>query len=206
MASVMHAFLIEGEGETLEKEIAALVKNLKVKLFVYPVAKIEDVRSLNSFIRLELSTPTAILIRGVDEATDEALNAFLKNLEEPQANLYFILTAASHHRVLPTVVSRCQIVRTINVQTSLSGRKLATDFLKKSVGEKISFVEPIKDRESATEFVLALSLGLHELLREGKTDYGILARGLKAAQLTRERLKANGNVTLQLTNMVVNFG
>ncbi|KKT66200.1 MAG: hypothetical protein UW61_C0030G0002 [Candidatus Curtissbacteria bacterium GW2011_GWC1_44_33] len=181
MASVMHAFLIEGEGETLEKEIAALVKNLKVKLFVYPVAKIEDVRSLNSFIRLELSTPTAILIRGVDEATDEALNAFLKNLEEPQANLYFILTAASHHRVLPTVVSRCQIVRTINVQTSLSGRKLATDFLKKSVGEKISFVEPIK-------------------------DYGILARGLKAAQLTRERLKANGNVTLQLANMVISFG
>ena len=202
----MHAYLIEGEGETLEKAILALVKSLKAKLFVYPVAKIEDVRSLNSFIRLTLSTPTAILIRGVDEATDEALNAFLKNLEEPQANLYFILTAASHHQVLPTVVSRCQLVRTINVHTSLSGRKLATDFLKKTVGEKISSVETIRDREGATEFVNEIILGLHELVKEGKGDYGKLGRGLRASELARARLKANGNVILQLTNMVISFG
>lgn len=206
MPKAMHAYLIEGEGETLEKAILALVKNLKAKLFIYPVAKIEDVRSLNSFIRLTLSTPTAILIRGVDEATDEALNAFLKNLEEPQANLYFILTAQSHHKVLPTVVSRCQIVRTINVQASLSGRKLATDFLKKTVGEKISLVETIRDREGATEFVNEIILGLHELVKEGRGDYGKLARGLTASTLARARLKANGNVILQLTNMVVSFG
>ncbi|KKU04160.1 MAG: hypothetical protein UX88_C0001G0004 [Candidatus Woesebacteria bacterium GW2011_GWC2_47_16] len=201
----MHAFLIEGGGETLEKAIEALVKNLKAKLFVYPVAKIEDVRSLNSFISLALATPTAILLRGVDQATDEALNAFLKNLEEPQENLYFILTAASHHRVLPTVVSRCQIVKTRGNQASQQDKRLAVDFLKKSVGEKISFVEPIKDREAATEFVSALSLGLHELLRQGEGDYRALARGLTASLLTRERLKANGNVTLQLTNLVISF-
>lgn len=202
----MHAFLIEGVGEPLEKEIAALAKNLKAKLFTYPVSKIEDVRALNSFISLRLSTPTAILIRGVDEATDEALNAFLKNLEEPQENLYFILTAASHHKVLPTVVSRCQIVKTISTQASQEDRKLAMDFLKKSAGEKISFLEAIRDRESATEFVSELSLGLHELLREGESDYGVLARGLRATELTRKRLKANGNVTLQLTNLVISFG
>ncbi|MBI2065896.1 hypothetical protein HYT60_00075 [Candidatus Woesebacteria bacterium] len=206
MPKAMHAYLIEGEGETLERSIQALVKNLKAKLFTYPVAKIEDVRSLNSFINLTLSNPTAILIRGVDEATDEALNAFLKNLEEPQENLYFILTAASHHKVLPTVVSRCQIVKTVSAKASEEDRRLAMDFLKKSAGEKISFLEPIKDREEAKQFVSGLSLGLHELLREGGADYSLLAQGLRASLLTRERLRANGNVTLQLTNMVISFG
>jgi len=108
--------------------------------------------------------------------------------------------------VLPTVVSRCQIVRTVNVHTSLSGRKLATDFLKKTVGEKISLVETIRDREGATEFVNEIILGLHELVKEGKSDYGKLGRGLRASELARARLKANGNVILQLTNMVISFG
>lgn len=201
----MHAFLVEAEGDTLENSIQALVKNLKAKLFEYPVAKIEDVRSLNSFIRLTLSAPCAILIRGVDKATEPALNAFLKNLEEPQEKLYFILTAASLHNVLPTVVSRCQIIKIINGPSSSAGRKLATDFVKKTPGEKISLLAQIKDREGASELVSELTLGLHQLVKEGRGDYGKLAYGLRACELAGARLKANGNVTLQLANLVVNF-
>jgi len=86
----MHAYLVVGEGKGLEEKVADMVRELKVKVMEYPAKKIEDIRVLNSFISLTLASPTAILLKDVDEATDEALNAFLKNLEEPQENLYFI--------------------------------------------------------------------------------------------------------------------
>ena len=47
----------------------------------------------------------------IDEAhmlTDQASNAFLKTLEEPPAHVMFILCTTEAHRILPTIVSRCQ--------------------------------------------------------------------------------------------------
>ncbi len=47
----------------------------------------------------------------IDEAhmlTDQASNAFLKTLEEPPAHVMFILCTTEAHKILPTIVSRCQ--------------------------------------------------------------------------------------------------
>ena len=47
----------------------------------------------------------------IDEAhmlTDQASNAFLKTLEEPPAHVMFILCTTEVHKILPTIVSRCQ--------------------------------------------------------------------------------------------------
>jgi DNA polymerase III gamma/tau subunit len=198
----MHAYLVVGEGEELEKKVAEMVRELKVKVLEYPAKKIEDIRLLNSFVSLTLTTPTAILLRGVDEATDEALNAFLKNLEEPQENLYFILTAASTHKVLPTIASRCLVVRVSGVKKV--GPKEAQDFLNKEVGEKIADLEKIKDREEAIAFVSDFVRGLHQLIKKGE-NYQKVAGAARVSQTTIERLKANGNVTLQLTNLAISL-
>ena len=40
--------------------------------------------------------------------TKEAFNALLKTIEEPPANVIFILATTEEHKVLPTIVSRCQ--------------------------------------------------------------------------------------------------
>ena len=40
--------------------------------------------------------------------TKEAFNALLKTLEEPPAHVIFVLATTELHKVLPTVVSRCQ--------------------------------------------------------------------------------------------------
>jgi DNA polymerase III delta prime subunit len=198
----MHAYLVVGEGEELEKKVAEMVRELKVKVLEYPAKKIEDIRLLNSFVSLTLTTPTAILLRGVDEATDEALNAFLKNLEEPQENLYYILTAASPHKVLPTIVSRCLIVRVSGAKRVGPGE--AKDFLNKEVGEKIADLEKIRDREEAIAFVSDFVRGLHQLIKKGE-NYQKVAGAARVSQTTIERLKANGNVTLQLTNLAISL-
>ncbi|MEK7112141.1 MAG: hypothetical protein AAB875_02325 [Patescibacteria group bacterium] len=201
----MHAYLIVGKGRTLEEKVQGLAKKLKAKIFEYPLSTIEDVRALNSFTSLSVEGPTALFVRGVDEATHEALNAFLKNLEEPQENLYYILTAPSYHKILPTILSRCQLIRAEKYQQSDSDTKLATDFLKMSVAEKISQVDKIKDREKAIEFLSQLTQALHEILTRKGGDYSSLAKNLRAFELAGERLRANGNVTLQLTNMVLSL-
>lgn len=45
-----------------------------------------------------------------DAANDEAMNAFLKTLEEPPANVFILLTAARADDLLPTIVSRCEVI------------------------------------------------------------------------------------------------
>jgi DNA polymerase-3 subunit delta' len=51
-----------------------------------------------------------VVIAGAERMTDEAANALLKTLEEPPAHVVLILTATDAGLLLPTIVSRCQVV------------------------------------------------------------------------------------------------
>ncbi len=50
------------------------------------------------------------IVREIEQATLPAANAFLKTLEEPPPQVILLLTSALRDRVLPTVISRCQVV------------------------------------------------------------------------------------------------
>ncbi|MCX7785887.1 MAG: hypothetical protein N2201_06675 [candidate division WOR-3 bacterium] len=52
-----------------------------------------------------------VIILNADKMTNEAANAFLKTLEEPQQQTLFILTTERLSYIIPTIRSRCQIVR-----------------------------------------------------------------------------------------------
>src|SRR4030065_2729676 len=97
----MHAYLLVGQDNSnLKNKISNLAKKLHAKIMEFPLSKIDDTRSLNNLIRLSFSEPTLIVCSNIHEAGDEALNALLKNLEEPQENIYFDLTAPSARSVL----------------------------------------------------------------------------------------------------------
>jgi DNA polymerase III subunit delta' len=53
----------------------------------------------------------AVLIEGADRMTAAAQNALLKSLEEPDDETLFILTSDSEQKLLPTVRSRCRVIR-----------------------------------------------------------------------------------------------
>lgn len=200
----MHSFLIAGRGENIvEKEIDNLMSNLKAKRLDFEFRKIQDVRELNSFTQLQIDKPTAIVLRGVDSATHEALNAFLKNLEEPQINLYYILTASSLHRLLPTVVSRCHVIRIKSPDKQGANRETQT-FFESTIGERINHIASIKERDVAVKYMEGVIESLHNQINSDGSDYLKLAHTLKLADTTRRNLIANGNVQLQLTNFVVN--
>ncbi len=74
---------------------------------------IDDIRELKSRVKL---APTAgktkvYIIDEVHMLTSEAFNALLKTLEEPPANVVFILCTTEFHKVPDTIKSRCQVFR-----------------------------------------------------------------------------------------------
>lgn len=75
--------------------------------------KIDDVRHLLGRIALRpFSAATQVaVIDGAERLTEEAANGLLKALEEPSARTRFLLTTVRFTRCLPTIVSRCQVIR-----------------------------------------------------------------------------------------------
>jgi DNA polymerase-3 subunit delta' len=77
------------------------------------ILKIEQIRDLGRSLSLapyEARYRVALLLR-FEEANQNAANALLKTLEEPPAKVVLILTAESGDRLLPTIVSRCEVLR-----------------------------------------------------------------------------------------------
>ena len=201
----MHAFLIVGNSEERITHSKKLAAKLKAKIMEFPLAKIADTRELKNVTKLTFNTPTAILINSIDEATEEAVNAFLKNLEEPQENIYYILTASNLKNVLPTIISRCEVIKIANSGQRIAYSEDTKKFLELTTGEKLALIDKIKDRGEAKIFVQNLIEVLHfNLLNLTKNK---LKRVLDLEILikTLNNLKLNGNVQLQLANMAISL-
>jgi DNA polymerase III delta prime subunit len=193
----MHAFLLVGSNrEELKTKSEEMAKKLHAKVMEFPLAKIEDVRGLNNLLRLSFSEPTLIVSENIEDATEEALNAFLKNLEEPQENVFFALTAPSVRKVLPTIVSRCQIIKTENRTANIENGEEIKRFLEMSPSQKLAFFDKIGGREKAIDFIESLIFFLHD--KGNLTNMELMIK-------TLTRLKANGNVNLHLLNLVTQY-
>lgn len=207
----MHAYLIIGQNScpagrraNLKSQSEKLAKKLKAKILEFPLAKIEDARRLKLFTSLKITSPTAIYIDSIDLATEEALNAFLKSLEEPQENLYYILTANSLAAVLPTITSRCQIIKITNNSQLIINNENTEKFMNLSVGGKLAYCDKIKDREEAKTFINEIIQKLHFDLLNRDGNRQKIAKNLEIAVKTLNNLKLNGNTGLQLTNLIIN--
>lgn len=73
--------------------------------------KVEDIRSLNDQVRVppQIGKYSIYIIDEVHMLSSSAFNAFLKTLEEPPAHAIFILATTEKHKIIPTILSRCQI-------------------------------------------------------------------------------------------------
>ena len=72
---------------------------------------VEDIRSLIEQVRMppQVGRYKVFIIDEVHMLSTTAFNAFLKTLEEPPAHAIFILATTEKHKILPTILSRCQI-------------------------------------------------------------------------------------------------
>lgn len=72
---------------------------------------VEDIRSLIDQVRIppQIGKYKVYIIDEVHMLSQQAFNAFLKTLEEPPRHAIFILATTEKHKILPTILSRCQI-------------------------------------------------------------------------------------------------
>ncbi len=72
---------------------------------------VDDIRSLTDQVRIppQVGKYKVYIIDEVHMLSQAAFNAFLKTLEEPPAHAIFILATTEKHKIIPTILSRCQI-------------------------------------------------------------------------------------------------
>ena len=72
---------------------------------------VDDIRSLTEQVRIppQIGRYSVFIIDEVHMLSVQAFNAFLKTLEEPPAHAIFILATTEKHKIIPTILSRCQI-------------------------------------------------------------------------------------------------
>jgi DNA polymerase III subunit gamma/tau len=97
---------------------------------------VDDIRNLIDQVRFapQQGKFKVYIIDEVHMLSQQAFNAFLKTLEEPPAHAIFILATTEKHKIIPTILSRCQIF----------------DFKRITVGDMVSHLANIAKREGVT--------------------------------------------------------
>ncbi|MFC2097321.1 DNA polymerase III subunit gamma/tau [Bacteroidota bacterium] len=105
---------------------------------------VEDIRSLNEQVRIppQVGKYSLYIIDEVHMLSAGAFNAFLKTLEEPPAHAVFILATTEKHKIIPTILSRCQIY----------------DFNRIRIEKIVKYLEFVSKQENVNAEIEALSI------------------------------------------------
>ncbi len=147
-----HALLLSGKaGVGLDTVAQAIAKQLagSKAIVISPrlhekqktlSINIDDIHALIELTRSRREDKLAIAIQNIESMTNDAPQAFLKLLEEPTKNVYYILSTHETSRIPLTIMSRVQNIRLLPVgQNDLSG--LFEDSLTRLTSEKRTRIE-----------------------------------------------------------------
>ena len=84
--------------------------------------KVGDIENLQKFLSsssLEKQGKKIYIINRLENANKEAVNALLKTLEEPSSSVYAFITTQNEAKILPTIISRCQILSLLPINKSI---------------------------------------------------------------------------------------
>lgn len=152
-----------------EKEIE-IPRALILKPEEKSVITVEQVRGIIGKVSTRQISDQFIVIRPAEKLSEVATNAFLKNLEEPNEKIHYILITDSPSKLLPTVLSRARIY-----------------FLREKMSEGVFGDE--KDKALAKRLMVAKPKDLISIAEEiSKKKTGARAEALKIVGLTIEML------------------
>ena len=105
---------------------------------------VEDIRSLIDQVRIppQIGKYSVYIIDEVHMLSTGAFNALLKTLEEPPSYAIFILATTEKHKVLPTILSRCQVY----------------DFNRITIPDTIAYLQSVAQKEGITVSEEALNV------------------------------------------------
>lgn len=134
---------------------------------------VDEIRTLIEQVRYppQYGRFKVYIIDEVHMLTNQAFNAFLKTLEEPPPYAIFILATTEKHKVIPTILSRCQIFDFNRIQVSDIAKQL----------KKIADREKIKTEEAALHLIAQKADGA---LRDGLSMFDLMVTFSASNQVT----------------------
>ncbi len=104
----------------------------------------DDIKSLIDQVRIppQIGKYSVYIVDEVHMLSNAAFNAFLKTLEEPPAHAIFILATTEKHKIIPTILSRCQIY----------------DFNRISVADTVAYLQFVAEKEGVTVDINGLNV------------------------------------------------
>lgn len=138
-AKTINCFNITAEGEACNHCESCTAFNTHRSYNIHELDaasnnSVDDIRNLTDQVRIppQVGSYSIYIIDEVHMLSQQAFNAFLKTLEEPPKHAIFILATTEKHKIIPTILSRCQIY----------------DFNRISVEDAVNYLKFIADKES----------------------------------------------------------
>lgn len=180
---------------------------------------IKEIRELESkiFLRPVMASYKIVIINDAQNLTTDAQNALLKTLEEPPDYVFIILLVKDADLLLPTIISRCQIINLAVKNKEFSEKEFAdqislfNQLIQSRVGERLEKTAELgKTREDALLFIenslmFWRQILLSPALRNQLTSSQILSI-IKSTQHTQSLLQKNINPRLALDNLLLSWG
>ena len=152
---------------------------------------VDDIRNLIDQVRIppQVGSYKVYIIDEVHMLSAAAFNAFLKTLEEPPKHAIFILATTEKHKIIPTILSRCQIFDFKRITVSDARKYLAY----------IAEQEGVEAEEDALQIIAQKADGA---MRDALSIYDRVV-SFSGAKLTRQAVTENLNVLDYDTYMAV---
>lgn len=175
--SLHHAYLVVGNKDEAERSLHAFFEAAGQKLIGSPdffhwkeeTFGVDDARELSARALRRAFTsrlPSGqagkkVFFLAPESITIQAQNALLKTFEEPIADTHFFLVVRGEELIIPTLRSRCQVLR---VRHSVSNKSEAEEFLKLPLKKRLDFAKKFVEKE------LNISAFLDDLLSYLRTS------------------------------------
>ena len=170
---------------SLIKDQASIIINIEPEKTEF---SINQIKSLISETKIYQPIRRIYLLNGFDHSSLVAQNDFLKALEQPPANIQFILVVSRIYQLLPTIISRSKIIKLMNKNDAKENKKPLINFL------KIKGLLPGTTKESALEIIDQMIDFFRQRLSSDKNAPLVLKEILKIRKLLE-----NNNLNPQLS-------
>ncbi|MCX6808766.1 MAG: hypothetical protein NTW50_03820 [Candidatus Berkelbacteria bacterium] len=211
--SITHAYLLIGASDSEKESIIQGIVDKKrcLSADIVTVAveeeagkkselKIEQIHQFLHQINLSSHGPCRLgVIYDADRLNITSGNALLKVLEEPAKNVILILIAKTE-QVMTTIKSRC---RTYRFATALSENhtKSYDEIISNHLWQNFKKVEQIVQEGRVEEFINDLILSMRDEMLVKKSSK--IAKLIRLAQETLQRIRGNANSKLALENLIL---
>lgn len=144
--------------------------------------KVDDIRQLIDQVRFapQVGKYKVYIIDEVHMLSTAAFNAFLKTLEEPPLHAIFILATTEKNKVLPTILSRCQVFDFKRIEIKSIAEHLKFVAVKENVQAEYEALHLIAEKsEGSLRDSLSIFDRIHAFSREQKISYELVRENLQ---------------------------